>query len=161
MTVVLTCCQELPRLGAGCFLSHEGVYQGLAHGWTYSPIIFTCGNWILLCGEKEVPALTIGVLMTPQSRTGNLSIAFELLDGAKMLTELDLRNSYHLVRIKEGDERKMAFNTPTGYYEHLVMPFHLTNAPAVFQYLINEILQKMLNLFVFVYFTVLIPGFFP
>ena len=80
-----------------------------------------------------------------------IASAFELLQGATIFTKLDLRNAYHLVRIREGDEWKTAFNTPTGHYEYLVMPFGLTNAPAVFQTLINDVLRDMLNKFVFVY----------
>lgn len=80
-----------------------------------------------------------------------ISSAFEQLQGATIFTKLDLRNAYHLVRIREGDEWKTAFNTPSGHYEYLVMPFGLTNAPAVFQSLVNDILRDMLNLFVFVY----------
>ena len=80
-----------------------------------------------------------------------ISSAFELLEGATIFTKLDLRNAYHLVRIREGDEWKTAFNTPTGHYEYLVMPFGLTNAPAVFQSLVNDVLRDMLNRFVFVY----------
>ena len=80
-----------------------------------------------------------------------ISSAFELLQGATIFTKLDLRNAYHLVRIREGDEWKTAFNTPTGHYEYLVMPFGLTNAPAVFQALVNDVLRDMLNRFVFVY----------
>ena len=59
--------------------------------------------------------------------------------------------TYHLVRIREGDEWKTAFNTPTGHWEYLIMPFSLTNAPAVFQTLVNDVLQDMINKFVFVY----------
>lgn len=80
-----------------------------------------------------------------------ISSAFELLEGATVFTKLDLRNAYHLVRIREGDEWKTAFNTPTGHYEYLVMPFGLTNAPAVFQSMVNDVLRDMLDKFVFVY----------
>lgn len=43
-----------------------------------------------------------------------MSSAFELLQDACVFTKLDLRNAYHLVRKREGDEWKTAFNTPTG-----------------------------------------------
>ncbi|KAF7640779.1 hypothetical protein LDENG_00014940, partial [Lucifuga dentata] len=80
-----------------------------------------------------------------------IASAFELLQGAQVFTKLDLRNAYHLVRIREGDEWKTAFNTSSGHYEYLVMPFGLTNAPAIFQALVNDVLRDMINQFVFVY----------
>ncbi|KAG1934059.1 retrotransposable element [Pimephales promelas] len=80
-----------------------------------------------------------------------MSSAFEILQGAQFFTKLDLRNAYHLIRVKEGDEWKTAFNTPLGHFEYRVLPFGLVNAPAVFQALINDVLRDMLNLFVFVY----------
>ena len=74
--------------------------------------------------------------------------AFVPLRGATVFTKLDLRNSYHLVRIREGDEWKTGFTTPLGHFEYMVMPFGLTNAPAVFQALVNDVLRDMLHQFV-------------
>ncbi|KAK7925711.1 hypothetical protein WMY93_008021 [Mugilogobius chulae] len=80
-----------------------------------------------------------------------ISSAFTPLCGSTVFTKLDLRNAYHLVRIREGDEWKTAFNTPLGHFEYLVMPFGLTNAPAVFQNLVNDVLRDMIGRYVFVY----------
>lgn len=41
-----------------------------------------------------------------------------------------------------GDEWK---DTLTGHYEYLAMPFGLIHTPAVFQALVNDVLQDMLN----------------
>lgn len=68
------------------------------------------------------------------------------MNGAKVFTKLDLGNAYHLLRIREGDE-KMSFNTPSGHYEFFVMSSGLN----VFQALLNDILRDMLNKFVFLY----------
>ncbi len=80
-----------------------------------------------------------------------MSSAFESLQGASFFTKLDLRNAYYLVRIREGDEWKTAFNTPRGLFEYLVMPFGLSNAPAVFQALVNDVLRDMVDQFIYVY----------
>uniref|UniRef100_A0A3P9KPU5 Gypsy retrotransposon integrase-like protein 1 n=2 Tax=Oryzias latipes TaxID=8090 RepID=A0A3P9KPU5_ORYLA len=80
-----------------------------------------------------------------------ISSVFDSVQVANIFTKLDLRNAYHLVRVREGDEWKTAFNTPLGHYEYLVMPFGLTNAPAIFQRLVNDVLRDFLNRFVFIY----------
>lgn len=80
-----------------------------------------------------------------------LSSAFELLQGATLFSKLDLRNAYHLVRIRRGDEWKMVFNTHLGHFEYLVMPYGLTNAPAIFQALVNDILRDFIKRCAIVY----------
>lgn len=45
----------------------------------------------------------------------------------------------------------MSFNTHLGHFEYLIMLFGLSNAPAVFQTVVNDVLREFLNHFVFVY----------
>ncbi|OQD63305.1 hypothetical protein PENANT_c470G05598, partial [Penicillium antarcticum] len=64
---------------------------------------------------------------------------------------LDLRDAYHRIRIKEGDEWKTAFRTRYGHFEYTVMPFGLANTPATFQAYINRALCDLLDQFCVVY----------
>ncbi|KAL0192566.1 hypothetical protein M9458_010862, partial [Cirrhinus mrigala] len=77
--------------------------------------------------------------------------ALDALSGARFFMKLDLRSAYNLVRIREGDEWKTAFITPTGHYETLVMPFGLCNSPSVFQQFINDVLRDMLGRWCYAY----------
>ena len=63
----------------------------------------------------------------------------------KVFTKIDLRWGYNNVRIKEGDEWKAVFTTLEGSFEPLVMFFGLTNSPATFQTMINELLRELIN----------------
>ena len=49
------------------------------------------------------------------------------------------------VRIKEGDEWKAAFRTNRGLFEPLVMFFGLTNSPATFQTMMNDIFKDLID----------------
>ena len=63
----------------------------------------------------------------------------------KVFTKMDLRWGFNNVRIKEGDEWKGAFTTHIGSFEPTVMFFGMTNSPATFQAMMNEILRDLIN----------------
>lgn len=55
--------------------------------------------------------------------------------------------------MREGDEWKTTFNMPSGHNEYLAMSLGLSNAPSVFQNLVNNVLGNMVGCFVFVYLS--------
>ena len=61
-----------------------------------------------------------------------ISKTLDRLGRSVYFSKLDLKDAYYCIPIKGGDEWKTAFRTRYGYFEYIVIPFRLTNAPATF-----------------------------
>ena len=76
---------------------------------------------------------------------------FDQLRGARVYSKIDLRISYHQLRIREADIPKTTFRMRYGNFEFTVMPFELTNAPAAFMDLMHRVFQPYLYQFIVVF----------
>jgi len=116
-----------------------------------SPILFVPkpqGRGLRLCVDyRALNRITI-------PKRYPLPLMQELQDrvqGAQWFTKMDLKNGFHLIRIREGDEWKTAFRTRYGLFEFQVMPFGLMNAPSTFQDMMNHVFSDMLDVGVLAY----------
>ncbi|GJW77988.1 putative reverse transcriptase domain-containing protein [Tanacetum coccineum] len=72
---------------------------------------------------------------------------FDQLQGSRYFLKIDIRSSYHQLRVCKEDILKTAFRTRYRHFEFMVMPFRLTNAPVVFMDLMNRVCDEQENAF--------------
>uniref|UniRef100_A0A803SL45 Gypsy retrotransposon integrase-like protein 1 n=2 Tax=Anolis carolinensis TaxID=28377 RepID=A0A803SL45_ANOCA len=117
---------------------------------TAAPVFFVAkktGELRLVCDYRILNKYTI----RDRYPLPLISELLSRVQGAKVFTKLDLRGAYNLIRIREGDEWKTAFNTCFGCHEFRVMPFGLCNAPAVFQRFMNDVFRDLIDQFLVIY----------
>ncbi|GKE32446.1 putative reverse transcriptase domain-containing protein, partial [Tanacetum coccineum] len=104
--------------------------------------------------SKQLQELSKKGFIRPSSSPWGAPVLFvkkKDLQGSSVYLKIDLRFSYHQLRIREEDIPITAFRTRYGHYEFQVMPFGLTNAPAVFMDLMNRVCKPYLDKFVIVF----------
>ncbi|GKD37051.1 putative reverse transcriptase domain-containing protein [Tanacetum coccineum] len=105
------------------------------------------GSFCMCIDYHELNKLTVKNRY-PLSRIDDL---FDQLQGSRVYSKIDLMSGYHQLRVRDEDILKTAFRTRYGHYEFQVMPFRLTNAPAIFMDLMKWVCRPYLDKFVIVF----------
>ncbi|GJS27096.1 putative nucleotidyltransferase, ribonuclease H [Tanacetum coccineum] len=115
-----------------------------------APVLFVKkkdGELCMCIDYRELNKLTIKN-RHPLLRIDDL---FEQLQGTCYFSKIDLRRGYHQLRVHEDDILKNAFRTRYEHFEFTVIPFGLTNSPAVFMDLMNRVCKPYLDKFVIIF----------
>ena len=105
------------------------------------------GSLRLVCDWRQLNRITI----KNKACLPNAEDLFDTVLGAKYFSKLDLVSGYHQVQVRESDIPKTAINTAMGHFQYRVMGFGLTNAPATFMTLMNNVLRPYIRRFVVVF----------
>nr|GEV38909.1 putative reverse transcriptase domain-containing protein [Tanacetum cinerariifolium] len=130
-------------------LSDKGFIKPSSSPWG-APVLFfkkKDGSLRMCIDYRELNKLTVKNRY-PLLRIDDL---FDQLQGSSAYSKIDLRSSYHQLRVHDEDILKTTFRTRYGHYEFQVMPFGLTNVPAVFMDLMNLVCRPNLDKFVIVF----------
>ncbi|GJS94284.1 putative reverse transcriptase domain-containing protein [Tanacetum coccineum] len=130
-------------------LSDKGFIRLSSSPWG-APVLFVKkkdGSFRMCIDYRELNKLTVKNRY-PLSRIDDL---FDQLQGSSVYSKIDLRSSYHQLRVRNKDIPKTSFRTRYGHYEFQVMPFGLTNAPAVFMDLMNRVCKPYLDKFMIIF----------
>nr|GEZ34616.1 putative reverse transcriptase domain-containing protein [Tanacetum cinerariifolium] len=130
-------------------LSDKGFIRPSSSPWG-APVFFVKkkdGSFLMCIDYRELNKLTVKNRY-PLPRIDDL---FDQIQGSSVYSKIDLQSGYHQLRVREEDIPNTAFRTRYGHYEFQVMLFDLTNAPAVFMDLMNQVCKPYLDKFVIVF----------
>ena len=124
-------------------LEHLKIIEKANHSEWAAPVVSVLkpdGN-IRLCGNYKItinPVLDVDKypLPTPED-------LFATLAGGQKFSKLDLSHAYQQVLLEKGSRKYVTINTHKGLYHYNRLPFGVASAPAVFQQLMEQILQGL------------------
>lgn len=130
-------------------LERDGVLEKVTHSDWGSPIVVVpkkTGD-VRICGDyKATLNQALDVDQHPLPKPSDL---FATLAGGKVFSKLDLTQAYHQMEVEEGHQHLLTITTHKGLYRYRRLPFGVNSAPAIFQRTMEQILQGIPGVAVF------------
>ena len=122
-------------------LEQEGILKKVMHSKRAAlivPVPKKDGK-VRICGDYKVTInQAINVDQYPLPRLTDL---FATMAKGKNFTKLDLSQAYQQMQLVEESAQYLTINTHMGMYQYTCLPFGVVSAPAIFQMVMDEILQ--------------------
>ena len=135
---------ELDRL-------HElGVIEPVEFAEWAAPIVpvVKSDRSVRICGDYKVTVNKVATVDTyPLPRIEDL---FASLAGGKLFSKIDLGHAYQQIPLAEESKKFVVINTHKGLYRYNCLPFGIASAPAIFQRMIEGILQGIPHVTVYI-----------
>lgn len=128
-------------------LEEQGVITPLEYSEWASPIVCLPKKTgkVRICGDYKVGVNEwVEVDQYPLPKTQDL---FATLAGGKQFTKLDLTQAYQQEEIEAESRKYLTINTQKGLYQVNRLPYGVSSAPAIFQRIMDQVLQGLPGLF--------------
>ncbi|KAK4325485.1 hypothetical protein Pmani_003936 [Petrolisthes manimaculis] len=122
-------------------LRSQGVIEKSSSHWTSAVVLVRKKDGSVRCcvDYRVLNEVTVKDAY-PLPRT---DVTLDALLGAKWSSTLDMKAGYHQVNVADKDRENTAFCYGRGLWQFKVMPFGLCNAPAIFERLMDRVLEGL------------------
>ncbi len=125
-------------------LQNEGTISAVNSSVWTTPIVTPLkkdGITPRICGDYR---MTVNkVLKNYISTTEETEDLLNRLESSKVFSVIDLRNAFLQVPLDEASKQLTTISTPYGLFEYNFLPFGLSAAPAIFQKVVDEIIDGL------------------
>ncbi|XP_064477638.1 uncharacterized protein K02A2.6-like [Ornithodoros turicata] len=110
------------------------------------PVVKRDGR-VRICGDFKI---TVNPVAVPEKYPiPRVEELFAKLSGGKKFSKLDLKDAYQQILLDEESKNLVTINTQKGLYRYVRLPFSVSTAPALFQRIMENLLQDLRGVVVY------------